>query len=120
MKIFAPIIQKTKVSRPVNTSAMPPFPKEIQYLYSVGLPKLKKVILPTALGAACAGAGYVYTQNPDDSEKAAENLASNLDEYKEKESSQISKAISHFSSAVGFRGKNNNTTNDVQKEGENQ
>ena len=97
---------------------MPPVPKEIQYLYFVGLPKMRKVLIPTALGAACAGAGYVYSKNPEKSKKEAENLASELDEYKEKELNQISKAISHLSSVVGFREKDNTTTIDVQKKRE--
>ena len=73
---------------------MPPVPKEFLYLYSVGFPKLKRLLIPTAVGAACAGAGYVYSQNPEESEKVAESISSNLDQYKDEESSQILEAIS--------------------------
>ena len=100
---------KIKVSSPVNSSsAMPPIPNEFLYLFS-RLPMLKKVLIPTT-AAACGAAGYVYSQRPEDSENKAESISSKLDQYKKKESSQISSALSDAPEI-----KENNTAADVQK-----
>lgn len=71
---------------------MAPIPNEFLYLYS-RLPRMRRVLIPTAVGAACGAAAKVYYKSPEESEREAARISSGLDQYKKKESSQISSAV---------------------------
>ena len=69
-----------------------PIPREYTYFFFVALPKLKKVLIPTATVAACGEAGYVYGKCQESGEKNPASLFKhNLnDDRIQKESNRLS------------------------------
>ena len=82
-----------------------PIPREYSYFFFVALPKLKKVLIPTATVAVCGEAGYVYHKHQEIGEKNPASLFKhNLDDdHIEKESSQLSTTMPTVLKTLGIK-----------------
>ena len=103
IKIFLQLVSWERLLDKSGT--VMPIPREYSYFFFVALPKLKKVLIPTATVAVCGEAGYVYHKHQEIGEKNPASLFKhNLDDdHIEKESSQLSTTMPTVLKTLGIK-----------------